>query len=129
MDINKKYLRTGTLWEGRHRSSLVQSERYPLTRIRYTELNPVRANMVHDLKSAVGGATGMNVWGDGSWLKPHGEYLRLGDTEEVRCHVYRALLMEQLNEHDLHLIRKAAHYCQPVGDDRFREQIEDRPRF
>ncbi len=39
--INKKYKRTGTLWEGRHKSSLIQSERYLLTCYRYIELNPV----------------------------------------------------------------------------------------
>ena len=44
--FNKTYKRTGTLWEGRHKSSLVQSERYYLTCSRYIELNPVAANMV-----------------------------------------------------------------------------------
>ena len=44
--INKKYKRTGTLWEGRHRSSLIQTEKYFLTCCRYIELNPVTANMV-----------------------------------------------------------------------------------
>jgi putative transposase len=41
--INLKYKRTGTLWEGRHRSSLVQTDTYLLTCYRYIELNPVRA--------------------------------------------------------------------------------------
>jgi putative transposase len=41
--INKKYKRTGTLWEGRHKSSLIQSEKYLLTCYRYIELNLVRA--------------------------------------------------------------------------------------
>ena len=44
--VNKAYKRTGTMWEGRHRSSLVQSEKYLLTCSRYIELNPVRAGMV-----------------------------------------------------------------------------------
>lgn len=44
--INLRYRRTGTLWEGRHHSSLVQSDRYLLTCYRYIELNPVRAGMV-----------------------------------------------------------------------------------
>jgi putative transposase len=44
--INKKYGRTGTLWEGRHRSSLVQSEKYFLVCCRYIELNPLRSGMV-----------------------------------------------------------------------------------
>jgi len=44
--VNLRYKRTGTLWEGRHRASLVQTERYLLCCYRYIELNPVRAGMV-----------------------------------------------------------------------------------
>lgn len=44
--FNLKYFRTGTLWEGRYKSTLVESERYLLTVYRYIELNPVRAYMV-----------------------------------------------------------------------------------
>jgi len=36
------------LWEGRFKSSLVQSEEYLLSVYRYIELNPVRAGMVND---------------------------------------------------------------------------------
>ncbi len=46
--INRSYHRTGSLWEGRFKSSLVQVEEYLLTCIRYIELNPVRANRVND---------------------------------------------------------------------------------
>ena len=44
--INQTYNRTGTLWEGRYKSTLVDSEVYLLLVSRYIELNPVRANMV-----------------------------------------------------------------------------------
>jgi putative transposase len=44
--INRTYRRSGTLWEGRFRSCLVQSESYLLACYRYIELNPVRENMV-----------------------------------------------------------------------------------
>ena len=44
--INKEYQRCGTLWESRHKASLVDAERYLLTCCRYIELNPVAANMV-----------------------------------------------------------------------------------
>ena len=46
--FNKTYQRTGTLWEGRYKSSLVQTEYYLLALYRYIELNPVRAGMVKD---------------------------------------------------------------------------------
>ena len=44
--VNVAYRRTGTLWEGRFKSGLIDSERYLLTCSRYIELNPVRASMV-----------------------------------------------------------------------------------
>ena len=44
--FNKVHGRTGTLWEGRYRSTLIQTERYLLTCMAYIDLNPVRANMV-----------------------------------------------------------------------------------
>jgi len=122
--INLKYKRTGTLWEGRHRPSLVQSERYLLCCYRYIELNPVRAGMVERPEEYRWSSYGVNAWGDISWLVPHDEYRRLGNNAEERQTAYRELFRYQLSEVDLQLIRKAAHYCQPVGDDRFREQIE-----
>lgn len=124
--INLRYKRTGTLWEGRHRASLVQSDTYLLCCHRYIELNPVRAGMVARPDEYRWSSYGGNAWGDPGWLTPHEEYLRLGATREARCYTYRELFRHQLSEADLHLIRKAAHYCQPVGDDRFRLQIEAR---
>lgn len=122
--FNKSYARTGTLWEGRHRSSLVQSDRYLLTCMRYIELNPVRACMVERPEAYRWSSYGKNGWGDPGWIQSHDEYLRLGDTGNVRCYAYRELFKSQLSEEDLHRIRKAAHYCQPVGNARFRQQIE-----
>ena len=46
--FNKRHKRTGTLWEGRFKSSLVEEDNYLLACYRYIELNPVRARMVED---------------------------------------------------------------------------------
>lgn len=124
--INKQYKRTGTLWEGRHRASLVQSERYLLTCYRYIELNPVRACMVQKPEEYRWSSYGANAWGDKSWLSHHHEYLRLGQAIEERQHAYRELFRTRFDDEDLHLFRKASHYCQPVGNDRFRKQIEEK---
>ena len=48
--INQTYKRTGTLWEGRFKSSLVSKDEYLLACARYIELNPLRAKMVSDPK-------------------------------------------------------------------------------
>ena len=45
---------------------------------------------------------------------------------EARCYAYREIFKHQLSEHDIHLIEKAEEYCQPVGDDRFRIEIEEK---
>ncbi|MCF6204748.1 MAG: hypothetical protein L3J59_13950 [Methylococcaceae bacterium] len=44
---NHTYQCSGTLWEGRFRSSLIQSDRYLLELHRYIELNTVRADRVN----------------------------------------------------------------------------------
>lgn len=124
--INRKYQRTGTLWEGRHRASLVQCEKYLLMCSRYIELNPVRAGMVERPEEYRWSSYGANAWGDSSWLTPHGDYLLLGQDASERAFAYREIFRHQLSDEDLHLIRRAAHYCQPVGDDRFRAQIEEK---
>lgn len=124
--INKRYRRTGTLWEGRHRASLVQEDKCLLSCYRYIELNPVRAGLVGRPETYRWSSYGANGWGDAQWLTPHREYLQLGNSVESRCHAYRELFRYQLSEADLHKFREAAHYCQPVGDDRFRNQIEQR---
>ena len=124
--VNKTYKRTGTMWEGRHRSSLVQSEKYLLACSRYIELNPVRADMVQRPEEYRWSSYGFNAWGDPSWISPHEEYLRLGHATDQRCTAYRELFRYQIEGDDLHLFRRAAHYCQPVGDDRFRRKIEEK---
>jgi len=107
------------VWEGRHHCSLVQCEKYLLTCHRYIELNPVRAGMVARPEEYRWSSYGANAWGDAGWLSPHEKYLRLGVDTESRCYAYPNLFECQLSQADLHRIRKAAHYCQPVGDDRF----------
>ncbi|MEF9418380.1 hypothetical protein [Xanthomonas citri] len=44
--FNVRHRRSGSLWQGRFKSCLVQTERYVLTALRYIELNPVRARLV-----------------------------------------------------------------------------------
>jgi len=44
--FNYRYKRTGTLWEGRYRATVIDAEAYQFECMRYIELNPVRAGMV-----------------------------------------------------------------------------------
>ncbi len=124
--FNKAYRRTGTLWEGRHKSSLVQSERYLLTCMRYIELNPVAAGMVDKPEQYRWSSYLSNAWGEPGIITRHDEYLRLDRDEERRLHRYRALFCSAIDADDIHVIKSAAKHNRPVGDNRFCEHISAR---
>lgn len=107
--MNRVYKRSGSVWEGRFKASLIQAEEYLLTCHRYIELNPVRADMVRD--------PGAYRWSSYPW---HG----LGADQEGRRAAYRALFRAHLDDEALDEIRKATSRGLPVGSDRFREQVE-----
>ncbi len=113
--FNRTYKRSGTIWEGRHKSSLVQSDRYLLKCMRYIELNPVVANMACRLEEYKWSSYMVNAWGKESALVPHAEYTRLDKDKDLRCYAYRELFKSQLSEHDIHLIKEAETYCYPIG--------------
>ncbi len=92
--INRNHRRSGTLWEGRYKSSLVDEARYCLTCYRYIELNPVRAGMV----------------------RHPGDYPRRA--------AYTGLFREALNQHLIRHIRDSVDKGLPTGNDRFRREVE-----
>jgi len=122
--FNKQYGRSGTVWEGRHKSSLVQTDRYLLTCYRYIELNPVTAGMVMKPEQYRWSSYRVNAWGKNSVIVPHSEYNKLGSNVEARCQAYSQLFSDHILEHDIYLIEKTSEYCHPVGNDRFRQEIE-----
>jgi putative transposase len=83
--IKRRYGRTGTHWEGRHRSSLVQTGCYLLTCMRYIELNPVRAGMVDQPEACRWSSHGFNAYGDAVWLQRYERYVSLGASSGKRC--------------------------------------------
>jgi putative transposase len=104
---------------------VVDTENYLLKCYRYIELNPVAANMVTSPEEYKWTSYGCNAWGDKSDIvTAHSEYLSLGNTSNKRLYAYRSLFLFLLADKDTVLIRKSAHYCQPLGDHRFRAQIE-----
>ena len=117
--FNRRYGRTGTLWEGRFRSCLVDTARYVVACYRYIELNPVRAGMVRApgeyAWSSHASNTGARI---DSSLTPHDEYLALGDNGTSRIAAY-AGLFEQGDQADfLAAIRDATNsgYAGLIGD-------------
>ena len=122
--INRKYRRSGTLWEGRFKSCLAQDEAYILTCCRYIELNPVRAGMVTgpgDYRWSSYGANGLGR--SDPLVSPHEHYLRLGRTEEERLSAYRGLFASHLDPKHIDAIRQATNGNYALGDQWFQAQI------
>jgi putative transposase len=120
--------RTGTLFEGRYRATMVNSERYLLTCIRYIEDHPVRAAMVArpaDYPWSSHGANAAGVRGENAdWLMPHEVYVRLGTDPQERQNACRALWKSALDEAALALIRASTHKGWALGDARFAQEVE-----
>ncbi len=122
--INRHYKRSGTLWEGRYKSSAVQAEDCLLTCQRYIELNPVRADMVADPGQYRWSSYRHHAFGQPDQLvTPHPLYLALGQDEASRLVAYRALFRSQLDAEALADIRLAIAQGQPLGNDRFKEAV------
>jgi putative transposase len=123
--INRTYRRTGTLWDSRYKSSVVQAEAYLFAAQRYIELNPVRAAMVNDPAHYRWTSYRANALGQtDSRLTPHPLYLALGDTGKERQAAYRALFRTHLDQEAIDDIRLATTQSQPLGDERFLRRIE-----
>ncbi|HWE43217.1 MAG TPA: transposase [Gemmatimonadaceae bacterium] len=104
--FNARHRRTGTLWEGRYRSRLIDSERYLLACSRYIEMNPVRAGLV-----VVPGAYRWSSFrgnGEGApdyLVTAHPAYRALGASPAERRAAYRALFSVPLEEAEVSAIR------------------------
>ncbi len=123
--FNYQYRRSGTLWEGRYKSCLVQAEKYLIEVYRYIELNPVRAKMVEEPSEYVWSSYQINALGKISDLcTAHPEYLRLGETKNERMKNYRALFSHHVEGDLLEEIRSNANKGMAIGHDRFKEEIE-----
>ena len=95
--INRTYQRSGTLWEGRFRSCLVQEDRYLLLCQRYIELNPVRATMADHPGEYRWSSYPVNAQGKPSAvITPHGIYDALGSDAAARQAAYRELFRYEL---------------------------------
>ncbi|MEQ9210374.1 MAG: transposase [Pseudomonadales bacterium] len=123
--FNKKHERTGTLWEGRYLSCIVQTEVYLLRCYRYIELNPVRAGIVSDPADYGWSSYRCNALGVPAKLcTPHELYLRLGSTAQERQASYRDLFSQELDASDLEDIRTSTNRGLALGDNHFKSKIE-----
>ena len=104
--FNTTYQRTGTLWEGRYKAALIDSENYLFKCSRYIELNPVRANMVNHPSEYRWSSYRANALGKyDSLIKPHQMYLDLASNKKARQVAYRDIFKAHIDEKTLDEIR------------------------
>ncbi|MFM9972928.1 MAG: transposase [Burkholderiales bacterium] len=124
--VNRVERRSGTLWEGRFKCSVVDSEQYLLACCRYIELNPVRARLVDcpegyawsSYRARMGDADGTIALAPLPVLTAHAE------SEEAHRQRYREYVSQGIASTELSAIRTAVHRNQVTGSARFKAQIE-----
>jgi putative transposase len=123
--FNARHGRTGTLWEGRYKACIVDSDQYVLRCYRYIELNPVRARLIDDPAAYRWSSCAANLGQrPQSQLTPQAAWLALGYTAEQRADAYRRLLDEVLDEEALTEIRDYLQQQRAFGRDGFRTMVE-----
>ena len=123
--VNKLHGRTGSLYEGRFKSSVVETTRYFLACMRYIEMNPVRARMVMHPAHHRWSSYDQNITGQpGGLLTPHPEYLQLGRTAEERAEAYAGLIDAIPDEDEIVAIRLGVRQGKAVGTELFRKALE-----
>ncbi len=123
--FNRSYERTGTLWEGRYKSSVIDAESYYLACLHYIEMNPVRAGVVRHPRDYRWSSYCCNAEGEpNSLITPHSMYTQLGDTPAARQKVYSKWFSTYQGLESLADIRTAWHSGTPLGEDLFCKHIE-----
>ena len=118
--------RSGTLWEGRYKSSPIETDSYLLACCRYIELNPVRARMVSAAEDYPWSshAERINPAVRASLLDDHPTFIALGESPDARASAYRDFVASAIPKAELKLIRQAVQRGQLTGGRRFVTEVE-----
>lgn len=123
--FNHRHERSGTLWDSRYKSSLVDTDAYLLACHRYIELNPVRAGLADSPSVYRWSSYRANALGvPDSLVTPHPLYLTLADGDVERGDAYRRLFEAPDGEREFDDIRRALRYQRPLGSREFHARIE-----
>ncbi len=122
--FNRRYERSGTLWEGRFRSCITESARHVIACYRYIESNPVRAGMVEHPMAYRWSSYAVNSGMRGDRLvAPHAEYLALSVSGEARLSAYRSLFEHEQEPSVVAAIRDATNGGYPLASDAFKASV------
>ncbi|PUE24727.1 transposase [Limnohabitans sp. JirII-29] len=123
--FNKVHGRTGTLWEGRYRSTLIQTDRYLLACMAYIDLNPVRAHMVAQPEDYVWSSHAHYIGRRSDRLvTPHALYWALGNTPFAREAAYAELVRAGISADQQGALTDATLSGWALGDDRFKASLQ-----
>jgi putative transposase len=122
--FNRRHKRTGTLWEGRFRSCLVESREYVLGCYRYIEMNPVEAGMV-DRPSRYRWSSHLGNTGGAAnkLLTPHVEYAALAEEPAARPAAYLRLFEGPQDRDLLKAIRAATYGGYPLIGEELKSKL------
>lgn len=122
---NNKHGRTGGLFQGRFRTSVIEAARYFMLCSSFIELNPVRAKLVADplafAWSSYAHHAGVR---QDSVITDHALYWALGNTPFQREAAYTQLVEQGLSKEELVEINAALLKGWPLGSDMFKRAIE-----
>lgn len=122
---NQVFGRSGSLWDSRYKATVIDTDRYLLTCMRYIELNPVRAMQVKHPKLYPWSSYRHNAWGETNrLLTPHILYRKLGRSAAARQAAYRLLFKSRITSIDLEAIRYATNQGWALGDDKFKDRLQ-----
>lgn len=123
--FNNRHGRSGTLWEGRYRATLIEPERYLLACMVYIDLNPVRAGLVTQAAawpwSSHAHYTGMR---QDRMVTAHSLYWMLGNTPFAREAAYNALVQAGLHADMQVALTDAALNGWALGGERFVAELQ-----
>jgi putative transposase len=123
--FNKKYERVGTLWQGRYKAAVLDSERYFMTCSRYIELNPVRAGIVAYPSEYTWSSYAHHVGlKSDPIITDHSLYWALGNTPFEREAAYRALFEQVLTEQETGALSEATRKGWALGSEHFKSALE-----
>ena len=119
--------RSGTLWEGRYRSTLIQTDRYLLACMAYIDLNPVRAGLVRDPKDYAWSSHGHYIGQrDDKIVSPHSLFWALGNTPFAREAAYAALVRVGVTQAQQADLTRSALNGWALGEESFVRDLQKR---
>ncbi|HEX8956018.1 MAG TPA: transposase [Burkholderiaceae bacterium] len=123
--FNRKYQRSGTLWQGRFKAGVIDAEHYLLLVCRYIETNPVRAGLVANAQDYAWSSYRHHI---GSKPDPlvtdHMIYWSLGNTPFQREAAYQQMAEQALTSSELQLVGDSAHKGWVLGSDIYKSELE-----